>query len=129
MRILIDTQAFIWFVENDKQLPVNIKKELEDSGNSILVSIASLWEMTIKMSLDKLQLSCGIEEMIDRIYQNGFEILPILPFHIIKLSELGYFHRDPFDRIIISQSLYEDIQVVSSDRIFDEYGVRRKWNK
>jgi len=54
MRILIDTQAFIWFVDNDKKLPVNIKKELEDSGNSILVSIASLWEMAIKMSLDKL---------------------------------------------------------------------------
>jgi PIN domain nuclease of toxin-antitoxin system len=129
MRILIDTQAFIWFVENDKQLPVKIKKELEDSGNSIIISIASLWEMVIKMSLDKLQLGCDIEEMIDMIYQNGFEILPILPIHIIKLSKLDYFHRDPFDRIIISQSLSEDIQIVSSDRIFDDYGVRRKWNK
>jgi PIN domain nuclease of toxin-antitoxin system len=129
MRILIDTQAFIWFVENDKQLPVKIKKELEDSGNSIIISIASLWEMVIKMSLDKLQMGCDIEEMIDKIYLNGFEILPILPIHIIKLSKLDYIHRDPFDRIIISQSLSEDFQIVSSDRIFDDYGVRRKWNK
>ena len=129
MRILIDTQAFIWFVENDKQLPVKIKKELEDSGNSIIISVASLWEMAIKISLDKLHLECDIEEMIDKIYQNGFEILPILPIHIIKLSKLDYIHRDPFDRIIISQSLSEDIQIVSSDRIFDDYGVRRKWNK
>ena len=129
MRILIDTQAFIWFVENDKQLPVKIKKELEDSGNSIIISTASLWEMAIKISLDKLHLECDIEEMIDKIYQNGFEILPILPIHIIKLSKLDYIHRDPFDRIIISQSLSEDIQIVSSDRIFDDYGVRRKWNK
>jgi len=129
MKILIDTQAFIWFVENDKQLPVKIKMELEDSGNSIIISIASLWELAIKISLDKLQLDCNIEEMIDKIYHNGFEILPILPTHIIKLSKLDYIHRDPFDRIIISQSLTEDIQIVSSDRIFDEYGVRRKWNK
>jgi PIN domain nuclease of toxin-antitoxin system len=129
MRILIDTQAFIWFVENDKQLPVKIKKELEDSGNSIIISIASLWEMVIKISLDKLQMCCDIEEMIDKIYLNGFEILPILPIHIIKLSKLDYIHRDPFDRIIISQSLSEDFQIVSSDRIFDDYGVRRKWNK
>jgi PIN domain nuclease of toxin-antitoxin system len=129
MRILIDTQAFIWFVENDKQLPVKIKKELEDSGNSIIISIASLWEMVIKISLDKLQMGCDIEEMIDKIYLNGFEILPILPIHIIKLSKLDYIHRDPFDRIIISQSLSEDFQIVSSDRIFDDYGVRRKWNK
>lgn len=129
MRILIDTQAFIWFVENDNQLPEKIKKELEVSENTIIISIASLWEMAIKMSLDKLHLSCTIEEMIDKIYLNGFEILPILPIHIIKLSRLEYIHRDPFDRIIISQSLSEDLQIVSSDGIFDDYEVRRKWNK
>jgi PIN domain nuclease of toxin-antitoxin system len=108
---------------------LKIKKELEESSNTIIVSIASLWEMAIKMSLNKLQLNCEIEEMIEKIYINGFEILPILPVHIIKLSKLDFVHRDPFDRIIISQSLSEDIQVVSSDRIFDEYGVRRRWNK
>jgi PIN domain nuclease of toxin-antitoxin system len=93
------------------------------------VSIASLWEMTIKMSLGKLNVSCDIEEMIERVYRNGFEILPILPNHIIKLSTLEFVHRDPFDRIIISQSLSEDLPVVSSDKIFDGYGVRRKWEK
>lgn len=129
MRILIDTQAFIWFVENDNQLPLKIKKLLEDPSNAIIISIASLWEMAIKISLDKLQLSCGIEEMIDKIYHNGFEILPILPIHVIRLSKLNYIHRDPFDRIIISQSLSEEFQIVSSDRIFDEHGVKRIWDK
>lgn len=127
MRILIDTQAFIWFVENDSQLPSKIKGLLEEPGNSIIISIASLWEMTIKISLEKLQLSCGIEEMINKIYLNGFEILPILPIHLIRLSKLDYIHRDPFDRIIISQSLCEDFQMVSSDKIFDDYGVKRTW--
>jgi len=129
MRILVDTQAFIWFVEDDKQLPAKIKIELEDIDNSIVISIASLWEMTIKLSLGKLHIGCLIEEMIDKVYQNGFEILPILPDHIIKLSKLDYFHRDPFDRIIISQGLSENMVIVSSDKVFDEYSIKRKWDK
>ncbi len=128
MRILVDTQAFIWFVEDDKQLPEKIKKVLEDTDNYLIISIASLWEMTIKMSLGKLHLRCDIEEMIDKVYLNGFEILPILPDHIVKLSKLDYFHSDPFDRIIISQGLCENIPIVSSDKVFDEYGARRRWN-
>ena len=127
MRILIDTQAFIWFVENDKQIPVKMKKYLEKPENSIIVSIASLWKMTIKMSLGKLFLSCDIKEMTEKIYNNGFEILPILPEHIIKLSTLIYLHRDPFDRIIIAQGLTENMPIVSSDKIFDNYGINRKW--
>ena len=127
MRILIDTQAFLWFVENDKQIPVKMKKYLENPENSIIVSIASLWEMTIKMSLGKLFLSCDIKEMTEKIYNNGFEILPILPEHIIKLSTLIYLHRDPFDRIIIAQGLTENMPIVSSDKIFDNYGINRKW--
>ena len=126
MRILVDTQAFIWFVEDDNQLPEKIKIELEDIDNSIVISIASLWEMAIKMTLGKLQLGCNIEEMIDKVYQNGFEILPILPDHIIKLSKLDYFHRDPFDRIIISQGLSENMVIVSSDKVFDEYSIKKK---
>ena len=127
MRFLLDTQAFIWFVENDKKLPNKIKRELEDKENSIIISIASLWEMTIKMTLGKLSISCDIEKMIDKVNLNGFEILPILPKHIIKLSTLEYIHRDPFDRIIISQGLIENIVIVSSDEIFDKYKVKRKW--
>ena len=127
MQLLIDTQIFIWFVENDNQLPVSISKELESSKNSIIISIASLWEMAIKISLGKLQLNCSIEKMIDLLYKNGFEILPILPEHIIKLSTLEYYHRDPFDRIIISQGLSEKIPIVTSDETFDAYKVKRIW--
>ena len=127
MKLLLDTQAFIWFVEDDKQLPVKIRKELENSKNTVIVSIASLWEMTIKMTLGKLKISCDIEQMIDKLYLNGFETLPILPVHIIELSTLDYLHRDPFDRIIIAQGLSENITIVSSDNIFDLYKVKRNW--
>jgi len=128
MKFLIDTQAFIWFVENNKNLPTKIKRELENPENLIIVSIASLWEMTIKMSLGKLILNCEIDDMIEKVYANGFEILPILPEHIIKLSTLDSIHRDPFDRIIISQALTENIVLVSSDDIFDNYPkLKRVW--
>ena len=127
MRILVDTQSFIWFVEISNQLPILIRRELEDSKNSIIISIASLWEMAIKISLNKLHLSCDIVEMIEKIYSNGFEILPNQPNHIIKLSSLKFLHRDPFDRIIIAQSISEDLPVVTSDEIFGEYGAIVKW--
>jgi len=71
MKLLVDTQSFIWFVENDKQLPLKIKNELEDHNNIIIISIASLWEMAIKMSLGKLKLSCDLAKMIDKLYQNA----------------------------------------------------------
>ncbi len=128
-KLLLDTQAFLWFVENDKQLPSGIKLELEGTSNQISISIASLWEMAIKISLGKLQVTCSMEEMIDKIKSNGFEILPILPEHIIMLGALEYFHRDPFDRIIIAHGLSENMPIVSSDKVFDQYGVNRKWNK
>ncbi len=128
MKILIDTQAFIWFVENDKRLPNDVKDIIEQSNNSILVSIASLWEMTIKYSLGKLKLYLNLEDMLAKITENGFELLSILPKHLIKLSTLKMFHSDPFDRIIIAQGLSEDLIIVTSDDKFDYYSINRLWN-
>jgi len=127
MKILLDTQAFIWFVENDKLLYKNLKKIIENNSNTILISIASLWEMTIKISLGKLKLNFSIEEMMKKITENGFDILPILPKHLIKLSQLEQYHNDPFDRIIISQGLTDDLIIISSDDKFDYYKVNRLW--
>ena len=127
MKILLDTQAFIWFVENDKSLPNSVKNIIENSSNSIIVSIASLWEMTIKYSLGKLILNFDLEEMIEKTIENGFELLPILPKHLIQLSTLKMFHSDPFDRIIIAQGLCENMIIVTSDAKFDSYKINRLW--
>lgn len=127
MKILLDTQVFIWFVENDINLPINVKLKVESSSNSIYVSIASLWEMTIKYSLGKLKLSLSLEKMIEQITSNGFEILPILPKHLIKLSTLAIFHSDPFDRLIIAQGLNENMLIATSDDKFDYYKIYRLW--
>lgn len=127
MRILLDTQAFIWFVENDKKLPKNVKYNIENYNNSIIISIASLWEMTIKLTLGKLKLNFSLEEMINKTAENGFEIMSILPIHLIKLSSLEMIHGDPFDRIIIAQGLAENIQIVTSDDVFEYYNINRLW--
>jgi PIN domain nuclease of toxin-antitoxin system len=127
MRLLIDTQSFIWFIEADDKLPLSVRNVMEDARNSLAVSIASFWEITIKMSLQKLTLSGSIETMINKALSGGFEILPIEPSHLVALSMLDFFHRDPFDRMIIAQAIDENISVISSDSIFELYPVRLIW--
>lgn len=127
MNLLLDTQAFIWFVEDDKNLPKSVKQKLEDEKNILYISIASLWEMAIKVSLGKLKLVDGLQKVIENIDSNGFAIVGIETNHIIHLGSLAYHHRDPFDRIIASQCSSEKFTIVSSDEIFDKYKVKRIW--
>jgi PIN domain nuclease of toxin-antitoxin system len=127
MKILLDTHAFIWFVEDDSQLTDITKRIIEKQTNEIYLSIASIWEIAIKLQLKKLDIKRTIEEIIDLATLNGFELLPILPEHIIRLTTLDFHHRDPFDRIIIAQGLTENQEIVSRDKIFDDYAVKRIW--
>ena len=121
--LLIDTQSFIWFVENNPKLPISIRSVMENEECNLFISIASLWEIVIKSSLGKLQLKRDIPEIINGVTNNGFSILQIVPEHLITLHKLEYFHRDPFDRIIISQGITENMQIVSSDEIFSTYQI------
>jgi PIN domain nuclease of toxin-antitoxin system len=125
--LLIDTQSFIWFVEDDKQLPATIRALMNDSHYQLMISIACLWEITIKTSLSKLVLSTDIATMMSKAQANGYDFLPIKPAHLITLSTLGFIHRDPFDRIMIAQAITEDIPIVTSDNIFEQYPVKRLW--
>jgi PIN domain nuclease of toxin-antitoxin system len=127
MKLLIDTQSFIWFFEADEQLPVRVRTMMEDTENHLIISIASFWEIAIKMSLQKLKLSVSIETLMNKAFTNGFEILSIEPAHLITLSALDFHHRDPFDRLIIAQAITENINVISSDGIFGLYPVKRLW--
>jgi PIN domain nuclease of toxin-antitoxin system len=94
-----------------------------EKSDRLIISIASFWEITIKMSLKKLVLSTDIASMTDKALFNGFEIMPIKWEHLIALSSLEYIHRDPFDRIIIAQAIAEKLPIVSSDSIFKQYSV------
>ena len=92
MKLLLDTHAFIWFVENDTNLPVTIREQIEDTNNDILISVASLWEMAIKTSIGKLEMSTDIQSVIQKIEANGFVIYSILPEHVVCVSTLPLHH-------------------------------------
>jgi PIN domain nuclease of toxin-antitoxin system len=127
MKLLLDTHTFIWFVEDDEKLPSSTKNQIEDIDNEILVSIVSLWEIAIKTSLGKLEISNDIPSMIKKIEMNGFTILPIFPEHTVCVSTLPFHHRDPFDRMLISQSITENIRIISKDGVFGEYDIDCFW--
>jgi PIN domain nuclease of toxin-antitoxin system len=126
MEILIDTQSFIWFFEGSSRLPASIRTFMEKQSN-LVVSIASFWEITIKISLGKLIIPENISGLMDKTLSNGFKILPIEREHLVVLSNLELIHRDPFDRIIIAQSIAEKMPLVSSDDIFKQYPVSCVW--
>jgi PIN domain nuclease of toxin-antitoxin system len=119
--LLIDTQSFIWFVDDDPKLLNSVRAVMEDGKNSLFISIASLWEIVIKSSLGKLNLKWPVPQIIQGVSKNGFTILQIKPEHLITLHRLEYIHKDPFDRIIISQAITENMQVISTDEIFSRY--------
>jgi PIN domain nuclease of toxin-antitoxin system len=127
MKTLVDTQSFIWFLEGNRQLPTTIRSLMGSADTELLVSIASLWEMAIKMQVKKLVLSGDIATIIDRASANGFEILPITTDHLLTLMKLTFIHRDPFDRIIVAQAVAEDLPLITSDDIISRYPVRRIW--
>ena len=127
MDLLLDTHAYIWFATNNSKLPKPVKKDIENKDNNLFLSIASLWEIAIKLQIKKLEIGYTIEQVIELAEENSFTILPIEPYHIIKLQSLKFHHRDPFDRILAAQALGEKMHLVSADDIFDSYKVKRVW--
>lgn len=128
MRLLIDSHTFLWFVLKDLQLSRAADALITDPANDILVSPATYWEIAIKVGKKKLDLMASYDDFMKRgIEGNDFEILPIETRHTSLLTTMPMHHKDPFDRLIISQALVEQIPVVSVDADFDSYGVTRLW--
>lgn len=121
-KLLIDTHILIWFITEHPQL-TNKSKTLIENSQSCFISVASLWEIGIKMSLGKLELRITLDELVKIILESGFAILPINQIHVIKNSELNFFHKDPYDRILIAQALIEDLEIITSDTTFLNYPV------
>ena len=127
MNLLLDTHAFIWFINGSRELPKPIINQVKSIDNNCFISIASLLEISIKSSIGKLKLKSNFNNISDFLVDNEIEILPITFQHLQKLTGLKYHHRDPFDRIIISQALVENITIVTRDTEFSKYGVRLLW--
>lgn len=128
MRLLLDTHTFQWFLEDSAQLSSMAKALIEDGGNDVYISIGSLWEMAIKISLGKLSVSQPFEIFIpEQLTANDMTLLPIAVEHTVALITLPFHHRDPFDRLLIAQSLVTSMPIVGADTAFDAYGVQRLW--
>jgi PIN domain nuclease of toxin-antitoxin system len=128
MRLLLDTHTFLWFINGSPQLSQTGRALIIDPSNESFISIASLWEIAIKVSLGKLQFDEPVERLIpQQIHANGFDMLDIAPSRIWGVAALPFRHRDPFDRMLVAQAIIEQIPIVSSDIAFDAYPVERLW--
>ena len=127
MSYLLDTHALIWALEDNQKLSVAARKIIDDENNAIFVSMASLWEMAIKVSRGKLALSQSLEDILVSLENQRVTLLSVKPAHILKLLDLPFEHNDPFDRLMIAQCLQEDMTFVSNEALFLRYGVDRVW--
>jgi len=128
MKLLLDTHAFLWFMSGDTTLSKTARSAIEDENNDVFVSPASLWEIAIKTSANKLTLKEPFEVLIPKeLAENEIELLGISVAHLSLVSSMPFHHRDPFDRLIIAQSKVEQMTLVSVDTVFDAYEVTRLW--
>ncbi len=128
MRLLLDTHALLWFLEDDPRLSGLARAAVEAGENERWVSMASGWEMAIKSQLGKLRLPLAFGEFFPAALEaRGFSILPISASHLHRFHALALHHRDPFDRLLVAQALAEGFTVIGNDPAFDAYGVARLW--
>ena len=124
MKLLLDTHAFLWFINDDPKLSNHLKEIIEDTNNISYLSVASLWEMSIKFNLGKLTLNPNYEKFVEReVTTSTIQLLNIELEHLRINATIPFHHKDPFDRLIIAQSMAEDIPIVSVDSAFDKYAV------
>jgi PIN domain nuclease of toxin-antitoxin system len=128
MQLLLDTHAFLWWVEDAPPLSRKARSAIADPSNECLLSLASCWEMAIKLSLGKLKLRSPLVRFIpEQLATNGFTLLEIDFRDVARVSALKFHHRDPFDRLLASQAIGRQLAVVSADPVFRKYGVKRLW--
>jgi PIN domain nuclease of toxin-antitoxin system len=128
MRILLDTHTFLWFITADPRLSSPAQQALAAGSNQLYMSLASVWEIAIKVGIGRLPIPAPLESFIpEQLRLNRIELLPITMEHTFQVAHLPLHHRDPFDRIIIAQSIRESMPLVSADEAFDAYPIQRIW--
>jgi PIN domain nuclease of toxin-antitoxin system len=127
MNYLLDTHTLIWFLSGDENLSDKSKEVIENLENSNFISIASIWELAIKISLDKFKFEKGFKKFLELIDENGFEVIPISFEHAIRLARLEFIHRDPFDRLIVVQAMTDNLTVITKDENMTKYEIKTLW--
>lgn len=120
MRFLLDTHIVLWWLTDDKKLSPNIRAVIRNPENFIFVSAATVWEMSIKNSLGKLSVP---NNLLEKLRDNNFELLSITAEHGLKIIDLPLYHKDPFDRILITQAMIEGLTIITVDTKFPLYDI------
>jgi PIN domain nuclease of toxin-antitoxin system len=122
MKFLIDTNVLLWHIGGDARLPVSISENIDNPDSTLTVSIATIWEIGIKYSLNRLELKPDLDGFLKKyILNRDITILPIDINHVLYVSKMPFHHRDPFDRLIIAQSKVENLTLLYTDPIFIQY--------
>ena len=125
MKLLLDTHIFIWWADQPEKLSPAALSALQDEANDLLLSVASVWEMQIKIQLGKLKLSLPLRELIQNQQEtNDLMVSPVALTHVLALDSLPFHHKDPFDRLLIAQSIEEKLTIVTADSQFSSYSVK-----
>ncbi len=124
MRLLLDTHTLLWWRDDSPRLSSRARSEIADATNEILVSVATLWEISIKRVLGKLSFPDDLEEVVR---EESFGLVPISFQHLRRLEILPGLHRDPFDRMLVAQALTEGVPLVTNDRALLAYGAPTLW--
>jgi len=128
VRVLLDTHTLLWWLDGDRRLSRRARNAIGAEGNTVLVSAASAWEISTKVRLGKLPGAIEVAAELPAILRRqNFDSLPIAIVHALRAGNLPGPHRDRFDRMLIAQAQDEDLALVSNERVFDAYGVRRVW--
>jgi PIN domain nuclease of toxin-antitoxin system len=128
MRLLLDTHAFLWFITADPRLSPTAEQMIRDGSNQAMLSVASVWEMAIKVNLGRLPIPQPLDTFIPtQLRLNRISILPLELSHTFEVARMPLHHRDPFDRLLIAQATTEHLPLLSTDAVFDAYSVSRVW--
>ncbi len=128
MKLLLDTHALLWFLNGDSFLIPTAKALIQDPANRKYVSMATCWEIAIKVGLKKLRLGEPAVTFLPReLAANKIDLLGIELAHATFVESLPPYHKDPFDRLLVAQAMVENLPLVSADAVFDRYGVTRLW--
>ncbi|NOT47973.1 MAG: type II toxin-antitoxin system VapC family toxin [Acidobacteria bacterium] len=121
MRLLIDTHSFLWYIGERNRLTAKAQRLIESFDGDVILSIASVWEISIKKALGRLEIEGGFSRLPSILTTFRIELVPIIFDHTLKQSQLPFHHKDPFDRMIAAQAIVEGLDLVSSDSVFDTY--------
>jgi len=127
VKVLLDTHVLLWWLNGGTKLSRRARNFIKTQETTVLVSAVSAWEIAIKSEAGKLEAGPLVTDFHKELELEGFAELPISAHHAIRAGILGGPHRDPFDRMLIAQAQAESVPVISKDKLFDDYGVRRIW--